>query len=292
MRSRLVDYLNETTGSSIFHWLIPTPSLIYAIAYCAVAIIFIRRCKNSGLDNRTAFYTAFWGGVAAFIGAKLFYIFLHFKSYLLLPSHILAPGGTVSWGVYMGGTIGICIFLLHRKQPVLSYLDVLGSCIALGPFIGRWSCFLNGDDYGKITDMVWAVKYPRGSYPFAAHANDGIISFSSSFSAAVHPNQIYLSLSALFLFILMTWFWKNQRHHKGLTFGVYCSAYGGLRFFLEFYRDEPGTSLFPALNFPQMMCVLTIGILALFAAYFYRSNIRAILINKGLRVQIKDRGKL
>jgi phosphatidylglycerol:prolipoprotein diacylglycerol transferase len=291
MRPRLVHYLNETIGLNLFDWIIPTPSIIYLITFLFLSLIFIRRCKKSGFDGRIAFRSALWGGIAAFLGAKLFYVVLHLKSYILLPSHIFAPGGTVSWGAYLGIVIGVTLYLRHKRQAVLPILDVLGSVMALAPFIGRWSCFLNGDDYGKITSVAWAVRYPRGSLPFAEQANDGIINYSSALSAPVHPNQMYLSIGALLLFIIMTHFWKSKRQNPGLTFGVYWIAYSILRFFLEFYRDESGTTLIPALNFSQMMCTITIIFSVLFIVMLYRKSIKAFTINNARTIQIQLGGK-
>jgi len=291
MRPRLVDYLNETISIDIFNWIIPTPSIIYLITFLFLSLIFIRRCKKSAFDGNIAFGSALWGGIAAFMGAKLLYVILHLKSYVLLPSHIFAPGGTVSWGAYLGAVIGVTLYLRHKKQAVLPILDVLGSVMALAPFIGRWSCFLNGDDYGKITSVAWAVRYPKGSLPFAEHANDGIINYSSVLSAPVHPNQIYLSIGALLIFIIITRFWKNQRQNPGLTFGVYWIAYSILRFFLEFYRDEPGTVLISTLNFSQIMCLIFMVLSALFLAILYQDNKRTVIINND-RTIITEGGRV
>lgn len=267
MRPTIVEYLNRTAGVNIFKWIIPSPSIVYIISFFVVALVFVKRCKQAGLDIRVSLYCVFLGGILAFIGSKLFYVALHLRSYISMPSHIFASGGSVSWGAYIGLILGIIIYLIYRRQPFLLYLDVLGSCLALGPFIGRWSCFLNGDDYGKITNVPWAVQYPYGSLPFAAHFHDGIISHTADLSAPVHPNQIYLSLSAFVIFIFMTRFWKKMRKFEGLSFCVYLGVYGILRFFLEFFRDEPGTALIPVLNFSQVMSLLVAGISFLFLLY-------------------------
>jgi phosphatidylglycerol:prolipoprotein diacylglycerol transferase len=272
MRYTIVNFLNQITGTAIFEFIIPTSSVINFIAFCLISIFFIRRCKQSNLDTRTSFYCVLLGGPFAFIGAKLFYVLLHLKSYILKPSHVFSQGGTVSWGAYIGITLGIIILLKHMKQLVFPFLDCLGSCLALGPFIGRWGCFLNGCDYGKITNLPWAVQYPKGSIPFSAHVHDGIIGFESQLSAPVHPNQIYLSLSTLFIFIFMTWFWKRMQQFKGLTFCVYIGVYGILRFALEQFRDEPATNLIPAFNFSQVISLITVTFSILLLLYLYKSK--------------------
>lgn len=277
MRPRLVDYLNQFFGTNVFDWIVPIPSVIYPLALLVCAFVFVRRCRISGLDTRTAIAASLAGSVAAFIGAKLFFVANNLEGYILLPSHLFAPGGTMSWGAYTGAILGLVLYLHLKRKLSLRWLDVLGSCLGLGPFIGRWSCLLNGDDYGKITNVPWAIQYPAGSMPFAAHANEGLVSYHADLSLPVHPNQIYLSLNGLLLFILMSWVWKRYRHYEGLTFGLYCLLYGVLRFMLEFFRDEPLSSLIPQLNASQIFSLAAAGAGSLFLLYLVRSRLKTVL---------------
>jgi phosphatidylglycerol:prolipoprotein diacylglycerol transferase len=271
MRPRLIDSLNQLFGTSVFDWVIPDPSVVYPLTILVCAIVFVRRLRLTGADARTAFYSVLAGSVGAFIGAKLIYVVANLQSYILLPSHLFAPGGTMSWGAYIGAILGLVFYAYRKRESPLRSLDVLGSCLGLGPFIGRWSCLLNGDDYGKITDVPWAIQYPAGSIPFAAHVNDGLTSYNAALSAPVHPNQIYLSLNGILLFILMSWVWKKYRHHEGLTFGLFCVSYGIFHFVLEFFRDEPMSSLIPLLNVSQVFSLAAAGAGGLFLLSRFRS---------------------
>jgi phosphatidylglycerol---prolipoprotein diacylglyceryl transferase len=260
MRPLIVDYLDDAVGTTIFDWIIPAPSVIYPIAFISVAIVFVKRCNLIGLDRQVTYLAILIGGVGAFIGAKLFFIAVHYQSYMLQPSHVFAPGGTISWGAYAGAFLAIGGYIRIRKKPLLSYLDILASSIALGPFIGRWSCFLNGDDYGVITNVPWSVQYPYGSIPHAAHLHSGIIGFDALYSAPVHPNQIYLAVNGLILFILLTWVWKKLRFYPGVTLGLFAILYGASRFILEFFRDDTASSIIPQLNSSQVYSLFTVGL--------------------------------
>jgi phosphatidylglycerol:prolipoprotein diacylglycerol transferase len=271
MRPKLIDSLNQLFGTSVFNWVVPDPSVVYPLTILVCAIVYVRRLRLMGAETRTALYSVLAGSIGAFIGAKLIYVVANLKSYLLLPSHLFAPGGTMSWGTYLGAIFGLIFYALYKGESPLRSLDVLGSCLGLGPFIGRWSCLLNGDDYGTITDVPWAIQYPADSIPFAAHVSDELVSYTAALSAPVHPNQIYLSLNGLFLFILTSWVWKKYRHHEGLTFGLYCACYGVLRFMLEFFRDEPMSSLIPQLNVSQVFSLVVAGFGCLFLLYRFHS---------------------
>lgn len=260
MRPLIIDYLQDALGVTIFEWLIPTPSIIYPVALISVAMIFLKRCSMVGLDRSVIYKVILIGGVGAFVGAKLFFVIIHYQNYILKPSHIFAPGGTISWGAYAGAFLAISGYLYMFNKPTLSYLDLLASSIALGPFIGRWSCFLNGDDYGVISNVPWSVQYPFGSIPHAAHVHSGIIGLDSLYSASVHPNQIYLAINGLVLFIIMTWIWKKVRFYPGLTLGLFVVLYGASRFVIEFFRDEAASSLIPQLNTSQVYSLFAVCI--------------------------------
>ncbi len=77
MRSRIIDYLNGVTHSNIFQLLIPPPELVYPIAFFAVALIYLLRCQNTGLNRSSAIWSVLVGGISAFLGAKLFYVLFH-----------------------------------------------------------------------------------------------------------------------------------------------------------------------------------------------------------------------
>ncbi|MBI4535950.1 MAG: prolipoprotein diacylglyceryl transferase [Ignavibacteriae bacterium] len=281
MRSRIVDYLNQLTGTSIFHWVVPDPSLLYPVVVIICAFVYVKRCTASGLDRRRAIYSAVAASVGAAIGSRLFFAAQHAESYILRPLDLLAPGGTISWGAYLGVVLGLLTYTRIRNESSFRYLDVLGSCLALGPFLGRWICFLNGDDYGKITDVPWGIQYPAGSIPFAAHVNDGLVGYNSAYSATVHPNQLYLSLNGLVLYILMIRVWKKYRFHEGVTFGFYCLLYGISRFMLEFFRDEPSSALIPQLNSSQLFSLAAAGAGALFLIHHYRTRSYVAITGEG-----------
>jgi phosphatidylglycerol:prolipoprotein diacylglycerol transferase len=263
MRQRIVMYLDHATGAGFWGHLVPTSTVVYGLMIVVIAAVFLRRVRSTGPDQRSAIGVVIAGGIGAFLGAKLFFVLFHLESYLLLPSHIFASGGTISWGAYAGSIAAGSLLAFLRKASVPRTLDVLGSCLALGPLIGRWSCFLNGDDYGRITGLPWGVRFPAGSFPHAAHVSDGLIRHTSLLSAAVHPTQLYLSLNGLILFVIISVIWRRWRQEPGVTFTAFWMLYPLSRFFIEFTRDETPNALVPFLTTSQLFCVAAICLAAL-----------------------------
>lgn len=267
MRPVIVAYLNRLFHTTAFNWLVPELAMLYAGAIFACVLVFIRRVKISGLSEFHGWSAALCGALAGIVGVRLWWLLLHLGQVVDQPSLLLDLNGpTISFGGYFFGLIAFVGYLWSRRQGPLPYLDVLASCLGLGPMIARWACFLNGDDYGTPSTLPWAVRYPAGSYAFADHLNRGWIRLADSVSLPVHPVQIYLSFKGLALFLICSWLWKRKVLAPGGLFGAFWLLYALLRFTMEFFRGD-STDVYPlGLTYGQWVCVL----IALAAAVYLR----------------------
>lgn len=261
MRPRLVDALSAALGSELAAGLVPTPAMMYAAAMIAVLVVFVRRTRRLGISSYHGAGAALWVMTAGLVGARAAYLAAHLSRILADPAQILdLGGGTASWGAYLGGALGLWLYCHRHRLPAGVFADILASCLGLGVALGRWSCFLNGDDYGRLSSLPWAVRYPPGSYPFVAQVRTGLLDPLAPLSLPVHPVQLYLSFNGLLLFIGMSLWWSRVRHRPGTLFGLYWLAYGATRFFWEFVRgDQPGF-LHGSLTAGQVFCIpLVVG---------------------------------
>ena len=135
-------------------------------------------------------------------------------------------------GGALGTIVAIFIFSRVHKLQFLRICDYIACCIPFGLFFGRLANFVNGELWGRATDVPWAMIFPTG---------DGV---------PRHPSQLYeAGLEGLLLFaILWLLFWKSQARYKpGLLMGTTAIVYGASRFFVEFFR-QPDAQL---LDFAQ-----------------------------------------
>ena len=262
MRSRIVEYLESLLNTELINYLIPTGMTMYFVAIISVMWLMVSRSKEVNLTFYYLLGAVSYGLIGGFIGARVFYLVEHFDRILIYPDIIFSlSGGTTSWGAYMGGLISFTGYLYSKRLPVFSYLDVLASSLGIGPFLGRWSCFLSGCCHGTISNVPWAVRYPYNSSAYKLHYELNLIESSSDLSLAVHPVQLYFSISALTVFIITTLIWKKYRHFSGITFLSYWVLYCCFRFFLEFFREDPNRYTSIHLNLGQLVCI-TILIIA------------------------------
>ena len=257
MRPGIVNFLNDTFGVEFFEWLVPYPALMYAVTMMACLLLIGRRSKQADLSQYHALGAAVAGMVCGLIGARLFYVLLYWGQHAdLLAALFRVSGGTISWGAYTGGIIGFAGYLWIRQQPILPNLDLLGSVMGLGPFLGRWSCLLNGCDYGTVSSVPWAIEFPHGSIPFMAHVRQGLIDPLAVNSLPVHPLQIYLSLNGLLLFVIFSRLWKPRNLTPGTIFFGYWAAYAFTRFLIEFFRGNVPTQYLGIFTIGQLMTLI------------------------------------
>jgi len=239
MRPKIIEFLNGALGMHGAAWLIPTPEVLYGVAMLAVLLLYVIRCRSGGLSRYHALGSAIWATVGGLVGARAIYLALRIDQVVRDPSMLWDLGGTtMSWGAYLGGGVGFTLYMIVNRQSLWHYADVVGSTFGLGPFFGRMACFLNGDDYGRISDVPWAVTYPEGSIAYGDHLRQGLLPPGAEESLAVHPVQLYLAANALALFLIFSWLWRRAKLPPGTVFLLYWAAYGATRFGWEFFRGD------------------------------------------------------
>jgi phosphatidylglycerol---prolipoprotein diacylglyceryl transferase len=162
------------------------------------------------------------------LGGRIGYILFYDQSLLALDRFYRLWEGGMS---LHGGTLGVLFALwLFTRSHKLSYLrvcDYIAVCVPFGTFLIRLANFVNGELWGKVTDVPWAMVFPAADeYPR-------------------HPSQLYEAGLEGLLMAAIIWplFWKTDARYKpGLLTGVAALIYGFSRFTIEFVR-EPDSQL-------------------------------------------------
>jgi phosphatidylglycerol---prolipoprotein diacylglyceryl transferase len=275
MRPKIIDLLNQWFHTGIFNYVIPDSAVVYAVMVGVGTILFLKRCKKISLNIYHASGMAIWASVTGLIGARVFYFVQHFGYTLEHPETVFEiNGATVSFGVYLGGVAGVILYSQLYKVVPWKYLDVGVSVLGLGPMIGRIACFLNGDDYGTVSTVPWAVRFPHGSYPFIDHVERGWITPMDDLSLPVHPVQLYGCLKGLALFILFSVLWKKNLFKPGVLFFLFWMCYSCCRFILEFFRGDMDRGWVGTLSTGQFMSVTIFGASLVCISFLYGRKIR------------------
>src|SRR3984893_3790333 len=129
-------------------------------------------------------------------------------------------------GGFAGTVLGLLLFARKRGIPMLSMLDVAAIVTPIGLFLGRLANFVNGELWGRVTDVPWAFVFPHaGPEPR-------------------HPSQLYeAGLEGIVLFaVLVIAARRGALARPGLISGLFVGGYGLARFVSKFFR-EPDAQL-------------------------------------------------
>lgn len=179
--------------------------------------------RSSGLAVNEHEDLLFWGALGVVLGGRLGYaLFYQPGFYLSHPLEILElwKGGMSFHGGLLGVLVAVAIFCARRGKRFLSVMDFVAPLVPLGLAAGRMGNFINGELWGRPTDLPWGVVFPQ--------AGDAL---------ARHPSQLYeFGGEGLLLFALL-WWYSSRPRGVGAVSGMFLLGYAVMRFLAEFGRQ-------------------------------------------------------
>jgi phosphatidylglycerol:prolipoprotein diacylglycerol transferase len=226
-----------------------TFGICFGLGFVAAGLVLSRRFKEIGRPPDWAYEMIFAGLVGGLVGARIDYIVQNWDQvHDDVLGNLFSGSGLVWLGGVVGGAIGVLLWAWRRNFLGLVLLDVASVPLALGYAIGRVGCQLSGDgDYGKASDLPWAMSYPDGTVPTKTE---------------VHPTPVYETL-AMGLLALFLWRLRD-RVRPGLLFALWLVLSGLERLLVEFIRRNDTVAL--GLTLPQLVSVAMIAVGALWLA--------------------------
>ena len=171
-----------------------TYGLLVATGFFTAILFAAHLGKKEGIDPQKIIDLCFYILISSLLGARILYIVVEYDYFLDHPIEIFKfwKGGLVYYGGLILGVVVSIIYMRKNQMPVWPVADIMAPSIAIGQAIGRWGCFFAGCCYGVKTDVPWAITFtdPNSLAPL------GI---------PLHPTQIYLSINALVIFLILVW---------------------------------------------------------------------------------------
>lgn len=198
------------------------------------------RDKKTSLAENELDTLLLWCVVGMIVGARVFEVFVwNWNYYAANPGEIIKfwHGGLSFHGALAGIIVAGWLFARSKKKSFLELADLFVVPGALGNAFGRIGNFINGELYGRITDVPWAVVFPGVEGPR-------------------HPSQLYEAFYNVLVFAVL-WFLKDKKMRFGSLFAAWLVLYAAARFVTEFFR-EPTVMVGPltlgqALNIPMIL---------------------------------------
>jgi len=168
-----------------------------------------------------------WMTLGVIVGGRLgFVMFYQADYYLAHPAEILKvwQGGMSFHGGFLGVILAVTLWSLRRGAPLLQVGDAVAMATPAGLFFGRIANFINGELWGRPTDVAWAMVFPD------PRAGD----------APRHPSQLYeAALEGILLLVVMWWVAGRRGWLKtpGAMTGVFLAGYALARIVVENFRQ-------------------------------------------------------
>ena len=137
---------------------------------------------------------------------------------------LFARAGITWYGGLMGGALAGVLACYYYGVSIRGFADSVAPALAVGQALGRIGCFLVGDDYGKVTDVPWAVSFPEGAPPTLE---------------LVHPTQLY---EVAWLLPVAAFLWWRRKKSPFLL-GEYLALNGAGRVVIEQWRVNEEVAL-------------------------------------------------
>jgi len=198
--------------------------LMYMLSFVIGYFVLRRLAKFRKLDmsNDDLYDLLFYLILGVMIGGRLGYvIFYDLGSYIRDPLSILAiwQGGMSFHGGFIGVIFGTVWISRKKHWNFWEVADLVSVAVAIGLGLGRIVNFINGELFGRPSNVPWAMVFPEGG------------------AVARQPSQLYEAfLEGLVLFLVLRWLYRKDFYH-GTVFWCLVAFYGVFRFLVEFVRE-------------------------------------------------------
>lgn len=219
-------------GPLAIHW--------YGLMYMAGFLTFIwlgrKRIialKETPMTNKLLDDLLFYGVLGVILGGRLGEVLFYNPGYYFAnPLKIFAvwEGGMSFHGGFLGVMAAMALFAWQQKLRWLDLMDFIAPLVPPGLAFGRLGNFINGELWGRPTDMPWGMVFPKVD------------------NLPRHPSQLYeFVLEGVLLFALL-WIYAKKPRPTGAVSGLFLIGYGSFRFLGEFTRN-PDDGIFGLMTF-------------------------------------------
>ena len=218
---------------------------MYVLGFVSAWFLAKNRLADCGLslDELLDYFTYFAMGIV--IGGRVGYVVFYQHTFFL--SHPWSvfeiwKGGMAFHGALLGGLIAVLAFSIRRRVSFFSLVDFTVPLLPPGLLFGRLGNFINGELWGRVTSVPWAMIFPH---------SDGL---------PRHPSQLYSMMGeGALLFVLLSFHRYRNQPGTGVLGAWFLIHYGWTRFFIEFFRqpdEHIGFVLFDAFSLGQCFCFI------------------------------------
>ncbi|KAF0221178.1 MAG: phosphatidylglycerolprolipoprotein diacylglycerol [Geobacteraceae bacterium] len=247
-------------GPLEFRWY----GLMYIIGFVTAYFLVLAGVKRRKLpfSKEDVADLIFFVAVGIVLGGRTGYIlFYNLSYYFTNPLKVFAvwEGGMSFHGGLIGAVLAVVFFVHKKKTGFFTVTDLCTPAAPIGLGLGRIGNFINGELYGRVTDVSWGIIFPAGG------------------PQPRHPSQLYEAFLEGPVTFGIIWLLGRKRRPAGVISWSFIALYGLFRFFVEFFREPDlqvgfiwgGFSMGQLLSFPMLL----VGVMMVWWSY-HREKVR------------------
>lgn len=306
------DYWIHDLDPTLIHIYGPLAIRWYGLAYLAGIVCgwwLVRRWARRGLipmSDEAAGDMVLYIGLGMIIGGRLGYCIFYdpglwlefgngFPWWGVLKVY---EGGMASHGGIVGFFTGGWLFARKHRIPMLVLGDGVATVIAFGIIFGRLANFINGELFGRETDVAWGVKFalsiPGGIPQHIAQWSPEWYAYVDSHAVPRHPSQLYAVVIEGLIPLLVSLYVLGRHRRPGLNIGIILGLYSIGRIAGEFFREpdaqfrNPGEEHGFVISLFSMGQLLTLPVLAAGLWFFIHALRKGPQPHQYLSVEERD----
>jgi len=255
-----IDPVAISLGPLNVHWY----GLMYLVGLGGGWWLATRRARRPGavMNEQQVGDLVFWVALGVILGGRLGYVlFYNFDQFLQQPLSLFAvwEGGMAFHGGLIGVILAMLLFARKQGLKFFQVADFVAPLVPIGLGAGRIGNFINGELWGRATDLPWGMQFPGAGEVYR------------------HPSQLYqFALEGVALFALLWWFSSRPRPIMAVS-GLFLVGYGSFRILVEFVREPDahlGYLAFDWLTMGQLLSLpmVVAGVLLMIWGYRHHST--------------------
>ena len=279
MRDQLVAWLDQFLPSGVAATIAPTWFMCVGLAGLVTLGLMCVIARRRGIDTGVIASIVVWAYLAAVIAGIVVPATIECIGTLVTTGRFQVrwAGMTSFWG-YLAAFIAMAIACRRHELSLARFGDLAAAPLGLALVFARLGCFVGGCDYGKVTSVPWAMRFPAGSPAWRDHVRAGLLPADRAESLPVHPTQLYEAMLGLVIVgvALVVSRTKWGREGRGRIVLACAATYALGRIGIETLRGDLGRGIYAGLSSGQ---IFSIGVLvAIAAGMLFAHRRRAMLV--------------
>ena len=180
----------------------------------------------------------FYCALGVVVGGRLGYLlFYDFGTWLHDPLRLFRvwEGGMSFHGGFLGVLTAMWLYGRRHGRRFFELTDFIAPFVPLGLLAGRLGNFINGELWGKPTDLPWGMQVPCSRFASLCYQKLGLPP-GTAWTPPLHPSQLYEALGEGLLLFLLLWWYSSRPRPRMAVSALFLIGYGLARFLVEFVR--------------------------------------------------------